>query len=72
MGIYEAAVEYVFERSFRAEEANRVSGLGLDLQISAGIIRSHRGKIKIRSKGGQCSLFYFTLPIVVQHPNDWH
>jgi PAS domain S-box-containing protein len=66
IGISESSLGLVFERFFRAEEVNRVGGLGLGLYISAGIIRSHGGEISVESKLGQGSVFHFTLPVVVQ------
>ncbi|MBT1706086.1 CheR family methyltransferase [Chryseosolibacter indicus] len=54
----------VFDRFFRVEneQTEQVSGMGLGLYISAGIIERHSGTIGVESKEGAGSVFYFILP----------
>ncbi|MBT1706411.1 PAS domain S-box protein [Chryseosolibacter indicus] len=70
IGIAETSLNHVFDRFFRVEGGNRVSGLGLGLYISAGIIRSHGGQINVKSKIGQGSVFNFSLPLVIQSVDE--
>jgi len=70
IGIDGASLHRVFDRFFRADEVHKVSGLGLGLYISAGIIRSHGGQIGVESTPGQGSMFYFTLPSIPPSVGD--
>jgi K+-sensing histidine kinase KdpD len=65
IGISPAHLKKVFERFYRVEnEATaQVSGVGLGLAISRGIVEAHGGHIWVESKPGQGSVFYFTLPL---------
>ncbi len=54
----------IFSRFYRVEStAEKFSGLGIGLYISAEIIHRQGGEIWVKSKEGQGSTFYFTLPI---------
>ncbi|WP_276485592.1 CheR family methyltransferase [Paraflavitalea pollutisoli] len=70
IGIPEEMQHKVFDRFFRISYAhsNTYPGMGLGLYISAGIVRRHGGSIGLKSKPGEGSQFYFTLPYVA-HPN---
>ena len=50
-----------FYRSHRSRE--NVSGTGLGLYISRGIVESHGGQISVSSREGEGSTFSFTVPI---------
>lgn len=65
VGISSADQKKVFQRFYRAEGAELESfpGLGLGLYICADIIKRQGGKIWLKSKKGQGSTFYFSLPI---------
>lgn len=63
VGIDPEEHQKVFERFFRSETEKAVSGLGLGLFISAGIIREHGGRIGVESNRGEGALFSFTLPV---------
>jgi signal transduction histidine kinase len=56
---------HIFERFYRAhsEENDIVEGLGLGLYISHEIITQHGGRIRVESKSGKGSTFYFSLPL---------
>lgn len=64
IGIVPELQNTVFEKFYRVEEtAIHFQGLGIGLYISAEIINRHGGKIGVKSKLGEGSEFYFTLPV---------
>jgi two-component system sensor histidine kinase CiaH len=64
IGIPEAALERVFERFYRADEArNRQSGgVGLGLAIARELVTRHGGRISVTSTEGAGSTFEIRLP----------
>ncbi len=64
IGIAPELLNRVFERFFRVNnpQINTFPGMGLGLYISAGIISRHNGTIRVESKVGDGSTFYFTIP----------
>lgn len=64
IGISKKNLPFVFERFFRVYgDDKNYPGLGMGLYISSEIIKRHRGKMWVRSKKGEGSTFYFSLPI---------
>lgn len=65
IGIPEKEHELVFERFRQSETVSGSSfgGTGLGLAISKNIVDLLGGEIKLRSKSGEGSEFYFTLPL---------
>ena len=64
-GISEEDQDRLFERFFRGMAGtSQVTGLGLGLYVTRRIIEAHGGAIGVRSKPGEGSEFYFTLPLV--------
>ncbi|RFZ91157.1 sensor histidine kinase [Mucilaginibacter conchicola] len=63
-GIETGLSEKIFQRSYRAltEAVRGVEGNGYGLYIVSEIIAGHLGKVGVRSKSGQGSEFYFSLP----------
>ncbi len=55
----------IFERFYRVidEKGSSFSGLGIGLYISAQIVERHGGRLTVKSKKGQGSVFTFTLPL---------
>ena len=53
----------VFELFRRLETRNKGGGTGLGLAICKRVVELHGGQIWVRSKLGQGSTFYFTIPI---------
>lgn len=62
-GISSEKVPYLFDRYYQVEnKGSKYSGLGLGLFICAEIIKRHGGKIGVKSKPGEGSTFWFSLP----------
>ncbi len=68
IGIPPDALQQIFSRFYRAEEASvmRTGGMGLGLYICREIVERHGGTITAESVVGAGSTFTFTLPLVVQ------
>lgn len=54
--------ERVFEPFYRTESVAKLSGAGLGLPISKGLVELHHGVMGVESKLEQGSTFYFSLP----------
>jgi len=65
IGIEEKDAAMIFNKFRELTEAERSAqrGTGLGLVIAKGIVEAHGGEIGVRSKVGEGSTFYFTLPI---------
>ncbi|MCA9979911.1 MAG: ATP-binding protein, partial [Anaerolineales bacterium] len=66
IGIPASEVSRVFERFYKSDRARRrgeVGGTGLGLAIAKHIIQAHEGRIWVKSKEGNGSTFFFSLPI---------
>jgi two-component system OmpR family sensor kinase len=61
-GIPEAEREHVWDELYRGEGARGVSGSGLGLALVRGIITRHDGKVSLRSRIGQGTVFSIHLP----------
>jgi PAS domain S-box-containing protein len=66
IGINEKDQGRIFERFYRVEGKNEKTfpGFGIGLYIVSEIIKKHNGNIWVKSKLGQGSVFYFSLPII--------
>ncbi|MAS33094.1 MAG: histidine kinase [Anaerolineaceae bacterium] len=55
---------HIFERFYRVDGAlsRKTQGTGLGLYLTQAIIEAHQGTIRVESKPGEGSTFYFTLP----------
>jgi len=68
IGIQEEHIPLIFERFYRIEnKVHTIKGTGLGLTIVKKSIEQHGGKISVRSKLGEGSIFEFTLPIPDQN-----
>jgi signal transduction histidine kinase len=65
VGIPENELKKVFNKYEQTEAGKNASlkGTGLGLAISREIIQLHHGEVGVRSKEGEGSTFYFSLPI---------
>ena len=62
-GIPPKNIPHLFDRYYQVKKDQRhSSGLGLGLFISAAIIKEHGGEMGVKSKPGEGSIFWFTLP----------
>ncbi|MEZ4670019.1 MAG: HAMP domain-containing sensor histidine kinase [Anaerolineae bacterium] len=64
-GISESAQARLFEEFYRVRtrDTANISGTGLGLSLAKSIIEAHGGRIGVKSKEGEGSTFYFSLPI---------
>jgi signal transduction histidine kinase len=65
-GIAPTALPHIFERFYRAENANQ-KGIGLGLSIAQWIAKAHNGEITVTSELGKGSTFTLWLPITNSH-----
>jgi signal transduction histidine kinase len=67
-GIPLEAQEHIWERFYRVQGVQAVSGsgvgLGLGLYVSRSIIEAHGGSVGVESVTGQGSTFWFSLPLI--------
>jgi len=63
VGIPQHHLPHVFERFFRTEKARKIEGIGLGLYLCRRIIRSHKGRVGVKSEENKGSVFYFTIPL---------
>lgn len=71
IGIPENELERIFDRFYRIDGAmsRKTNGAGLGLYLVRAIVETHGGSIRVKSKLGQGSTFYFTLPLEAQERN---
>jgi PAS domain S-box-containing protein len=70
MGIPQAAISHLFDRFYRAPnaESQSVGGLGIGLYVVKEIVTYHDGTIAVASQEGQGSTFTITLPLAAAPP----
>jgi len=63
IGVEKNKIPLLFDRFYRVDEnAQKYSGLGLGLYISAEIVKRHNGQMGIESELGKGSTFWFEIP----------
>lgn len=72
IGIKEENQGKIFHQFFRVDSnyENSFPGIGLGLYISSEIIKKEGGRINVRSKEGEGSVFSFTLPVFMGERDD--
>ncbi len=71
-GILEEKKDFIFDRFAQLGSKDR-SGLGLGLYISKMLVEAHHGRLSVKSKLGEGSTFYFTIPkLEPNHQNSLH
>ncbi|RZL48379.1 MAG: PAS domain S-box protein [Pedobacter sp.] len=63
IGIASHDLSLMFERYYRVDNNDNISGFGIGLYLSSEIIKLHHGEIWAQSEIGKGSSFYFTLPL---------
>jgi signal transduction histidine kinase len=65
IGMDEQTLSQIFDRFYQAQMVvtGKTRGTGLGLAIAKGIVESHGGQIKVKSKLNEGSQFTFSLPI---------
>jgi PAS domain S-box-containing protein len=65
IGLKREELSHVFDRFYRVETSNtrHISGFGIGLYLSKGIIKSHGGEIWAESELNDGTTFYFSLPL---------
>jgi two-component system phosphate regulon sensor histidine kinase PhoR len=64
VGIEREDLERIFERFYKTDPARNKSGTGLGLAIAKHMVEAHGGHIRVESKVGAGSRFFFTIPTV--------
>ena len=68
VGINKKDSEHIFVRFYRvSEHQNKISGLGIGLNISKEIVSLHHGELWVESMPKKGSIFYFSIPIKDKH-----
>lgn len=72
IGISEEALPHVFDRFYRADNTvtRQIGGTGLGLTIAKSLVELHGGGIWVKSREGEGSTFYFTLPMRNKPPGE--
>jgi signal transduction histidine kinase len=66
IGIPEDKIEKIFEEFYQVESGKH-GGTGLGLAITKRLVEEHGGKIWAKSRLGEGSTFYFTLPLTAEN-----
>ncbi|MEC0246021.1 HAMP domain-containing sensor histidine kinase [Paenibacillus chitinolyticus] len=71
IGLTEEDRQHVFERFYKADKSRTASGggSGLGLSIVQKIIEMHGGKISVKSRPGEGTVFLVELPLETQEPD---
>lgn len=63
VGISEEDIKTIFDRFYRSESHKNIRGHGLGLAIANSIVKSHNGKIDVKSKEGEGTTFTISIPL---------
>jgi signal transduction histidine kinase len=67
IGIPEGDINRIFDAFFTTK--SKVSGVGLGLSVTYGIVKQHNGSIDVKSKVGEGTTFSLTFPVAKPHPS---
>ncbi len=67
-GVSPDAMEKIFEPYFTTKPPDKGTGLGLS--IVRGIVKNHRGHIRVDSRPGDGAAFFVYLPVAAQRPGE--
>lgn len=62
-GILEKDIPYIWDELYRGESGQGIPGSGLGLALTRSIISRHQGKIQVRSRPGEGTIFSMRLPV---------
>jgi two-component system NtrC family sensor kinase len=65
VGIPEANINQIFDAFFTTK--SKVSGVGLGLSVTYGIVKQHNGSISVKSAVGEGTTFTIQLPVTGSH-----
>jgi two-component system, NtrC family, sensor histidine kinase KinB len=68
-GIPKEYVDKVFDRFFQVPGSEDLGGAGLGLSIAKDIVHAHGGEMRVQSREGAGSTFWFTLPLAEKPEN---
>ena len=63
VGIPKDDLPRIFERFYKADKARAGEGAGLGLAIAKHVVQAHGGNIRVESKEGKGSTFFFSIPL---------
>jgi signal transduction histidine kinase len=63
IGIADAEIPHLFDRFWQGRRAKGRDGFGLGLFIVQGLVEAHQGHVRVESRVGLGSSFYFTVPL---------
>lgn len=69
-GIPEVAIEHVFDRFYRADEARAMPGSGLGLSIVKQVVDGHSGSVSLMNRTGGGAVARLTLPVLATDHTD--
>ncbi|MFW5947842.1 MAG: sensor histidine kinase [Gemmatimonadota bacterium] len=61
-GLSDEQLPRVFDRFWQAKQQGS-HGIGLGLSIARGLAEAHGGRVRVESRQGEGSTFYFELPV---------
>ncbi|MGE7219127.1 cell wall metabolism sensor histidine kinase WalK [Priestia koreensis] len=73
VGIPKKNISKIFDRFYRVDKARsrQLGGTGLGLAIAKEIVQAHGGRIWAKSKDGQGTIIFFTLPVESEREDEW-
>jgi two-component system OmpR family sensor kinase len=62
-GIPENEIDHIWDELFRGQSARGIPGSGLGLALVRAIVERHGGRVSLRSRSGQGTLFTLRIPV---------